>query len=385
MADSAVAITAGTGTNIDTRTEGTNSNHRQVIVIGDPATNAGVAPVDATAGLKVDLGADNDVTVSGTVTANLAAGTNNIGDVDVLSIVPGTGATALGKAIDSAAGATDTGVAILAIRDDSLSALTPAEGDYAPLRVSSTGALHITGAAAGTEYTEDVAATADPLGGMMMAVRRDTLSTSEVSADGDNIALKATSKGELHTRNLALEALVPALGQLASAASQSVVRASDAEPAHDAADSGIGTKIAAKAIASQHGLTLVAAADRTDLFAGLDGIQLTRPHTNLESIVTGNASNTDGTSTSCIATAGAGVKQYLTSVVLTNTSSSMIYVELKSGTTVKATIPLPATSGAIFNPPVPLPPNAADEAWSFDPSAATSTVYCTMIGFKSKI
>jgi len=72
MADTAVAITAGTGTNIDTRTEATNGNHRQVIVIGDPATNAGVAPVDATAGLKVDLGADNDI--SGTVTAN--AGTN---------------------------------------------------------------------------------------------------------------------------------------------------------------------------------------------------------------------------------------------------------------------------------------------------------------------
>lgn len=72
MADSQVAVTAGTGTNIDTRTEATNGHHRQVVVLGDPATNAGVAPVDATAGLKVDLGTDNDIT--GTVTAN--AGTN---------------------------------------------------------------------------------------------------------------------------------------------------------------------------------------------------------------------------------------------------------------------------------------------------------------------
>lgn len=55
MADSSVAITAGSGTTIDTRTEGTNSHHRQVIVIGDPATNAGVAPVDATNGLTVAL------------------------------------------------------------------------------------------------------------------------------------------------------------------------------------------------------------------------------------------------------------------------------------------------------------------------------------------
>lgn len=64
MADTAVEITTGTGTNIDTRTEATNGNHRQVIVVGDPSTNAGVAPVDATAGLKVDLGADNDVTMA---------------------------------------------------------------------------------------------------------------------------------------------------------------------------------------------------------------------------------------------------------------------------------------------------------------------------------
>ena len=72
MADTAVAITAGSGTNIDTRTEGTNGNHRQVVVLGDPATNAGVAPVDATAGLKVDLGADNDVTFTKAAAASIS-------------------------------------------------------------------------------------------------------------------------------------------------------------------------------------------------------------------------------------------------------------------------------------------------------------------------
>jgi len=87
--------------------------------------------------------------VSGTemqvdIVAALPAGTNNIGDVDVLSIVPGTGATNLGKAIDAAGGATDTGVVPLAIRDDALSALTPVEGDYVPLRTGSTGALWVT-------------------------------------------------------------------------------------------------------------------------------------------------------------------------------------------------------------------------------------------------
>lgn len=80
MADTAVAVTAGSGTNIDTRTEATNGNHRQVVVLGDPSDNSGVAPVDATAGLKVNLGTDNDVTVTGTVTADLGATDNAVLD-----------------------------------------------------------------------------------------------------------------------------------------------------------------------------------------------------------------------------------------------------------------------------------------------------------------
>ena len=86
MADSTIAVTAGSGTSVDTRTEGTNGNHRQVIVIGDPATNAGVAPVDVTAGLKVYLGVDNDVTNAGTFAtqATLQTGTNTIGNVGLI-------------------------------------------------------------------------------------------------------------------------------------------------------------------------------------------------------------------------------------------------------------------------------------------------------------
>lgn len=47
--------------------------------------------------------------------------------------------------------------------------------------------------------TEDAAAASNPIGIPLMAVRRDTLSTSEVSADGDIVAAKATSKGKIWT------------------------------------------------------------------------------------------------------------------------------------------------------------------------------------------
>lgn len=131
------------------------------------------------------------------IASAIPAGTNNIGDVDVLSVVPGTGATNLGKAIDSAAGATDTGVAPLFVRDDSLSALTPVEGDYVPGRVDANGALHVRVSAGGVAgIAEDSAAAGGEEGVMMLAVRRDAAS-SGVSADGDFAALSVTSDGSL--------------------------------------------------------------------------------------------------------------------------------------------------------------------------------------------
>lgn len=56
MADSSIAITAGSGISVDTRTEATNSEHRQVIVVGDPSANAGVAAVLNVAPAATDYG-----------------------------------------------------------------------------------------------------------------------------------------------------------------------------------------------------------------------------------------------------------------------------------------------------------------------------------------
>jgi hypothetical protein len=68
----------------------------------------------------------------------------DIGDVDVTSIVPGTGATNLGKAEDAAHSSGDTGVMALAVRNDVLEALGGSDGDYASLQVTKTGALNVT-------------------------------------------------------------------------------------------------------------------------------------------------------------------------------------------------------------------------------------------------
>jgi hypothetical protein len=77
------------------------------------------------------------------VVASLPAGTNNIGDVDVLSIIPGTGATNLGKAEDAAHASGDTGVMMLAVRKDTAAASSGTSGDYEPLQTTATGALRV--------------------------------------------------------------------------------------------------------------------------------------------------------------------------------------------------------------------------------------------------
>jgi hypothetical protein len=66
--------------------------------------------------------------------------------------------------------------------------------------IAVTGVPITSGGGGGTQYTEDAAAAANPVGNMGIARRKDTLSASEVSADGDNIALNATSKGELYVK-----------------------------------------------------------------------------------------------------------------------------------------------------------------------------------------
>ena len=119
--------------------------------IGKLAANSGVdiGDVDVTSLPSIPTGTNSIGTVgldSGTnAIGKLVANSGvDIGDVDVTSIVPGVAATNLGKAIQSAQGTTDTGVAALVVRNDTLADLSGADGDYSPLQVNATGALYTT-------------------------------------------------------------------------------------------------------------------------------------------------------------------------------------------------------------------------------------------------
>jgi hypothetical protein len=159
-----------------------------------PASGAGADGDYAT----LNLSSSGRLYTSATIDTALPAGSNAIGNIGTIttSITPGTAAANLGKAIDSAAGGTDTGVALLAVRDDALATLTPADGDYTVLRVSSTGALWVNVVNGIQSIAEDTASAGGEDGLAILAVRRDSASAG-VSADGDFAFLSTDSNGNL--------------------------------------------------------------------------------------------------------------------------------------------------------------------------------------------
>jgi hypothetical protein len=159
------------------------------------------------------------------------------------------------------------------------------------------------------------------------------------------------------------------------------------DAAHDAAAAGNPLLIGAKAETALSGVTAVADGDATVLYAGADGVLITRPYCGLEDILSGVDTDSAGDSTSVIAAQGAGIRTYVTSVIVKNTHASTdAYIDLRDGTagSVLATIPAPAAGGAVVSFPVPLR-FTANTAVAVDPSAAVSTIITTVIGFKAAV
>ncbi len=228
-----------------------------VLVAGDDGTNA--VPLQLSGSdLKITL--DSEAVVLGAGTAEigkLAAGTAaigklaantgvDIGDVDILTVIPGTGASNLGKAEDAVHGSGDVGVMALVVRNDTLATLAGADGDYAPLQVNASGALFIQEGAAldvsAATVTVDLGANNDvtvtgaaltalqlidnPVavlgtatytetttsGSIVGAVRNDTLAAL-AGTDNEIAPLQVNASGALYT---VLAAGTAAIGKLAA-------------------------------------------------------------------------------------------------------------------------------------------------------------------------
>lgn len=148
--------------------------------------------------VTVDLGANNDVTVTNATAANLKA--EVVGTGTFVTQVNGDALTALQLidnivlVEDAAASGGESGIMPLAVRKDSAGTLASADGDFTPLQVDASGSLRVTGGGGGTEYTEDAAAAADPVGTSLILIRKDT-PAAITSADGDNVAMRGSDYG----------------------------------------------------------------------------------------------------------------------------------------------------------------------------------------------
>lgn len=115
----------------------------------------------------------------------------------ISSVVPGTGATNLGKAEDAVAASGDVGVFALAVRRDAPTS-SAAAGDYHEVQVDALGRLWVTG----TQAEDAVAGTGDT-GHFALAIRRDTPVAD--AAAGDYTGLHVNALGYLRVIDVADE------------------------------------------------------------------------------------------------------------------------------------------------------------------------------------
>ena len=123
----------------------------------------------------------------------------DIGDVDILSIIPGVGATNLGKAESATHVTGDTGVAVWGVRNDA-ETLLAADGEYIPFMMSSAGRVLVEtqGGAGGTSETDSDPFTVAtdlyvPVGGIF-----DDVAPGDLT-EGDGGAVRMSAVREMYT------------------------------------------------------------------------------------------------------------------------------------------------------------------------------------------
>ena len=149
----------------------------------------------------IQVDANGNVVITGTVTANLSATDNTVLD-NIATSVANIDTNLGGTHVDDAAftAATSDGVPAMGF----FSADTVDAGDAGCLAMDASRRLLVSievdnaSIGGGTEYTEDAAAAADPVGGVQILVRDDT--PVSIAADGDNVARRGTEYGAAYSQ-----------------------------------------------------------------------------------------------------------------------------------------------------------------------------------------
>ncbi len=156
--------------------------------------------------------------------------------------------------------------------------------------------------------------------------------------------------------------------------------------AHDAADSGNPTKIGGRARSSE--IAAVANNDRSDLLTDLVGKLIVLPYANPENFVSGaiTSAMTGTTSTSLIAAPASGLRNYITTIIVSNSHATIgtdIVIQDGSGGTTLLTIPAAAVyGGAAITLPTPLrQPTTATAIYCANVTTGASTKV-SAVGYK---
>lgn len=156
--------------------------------------------------------------------------------------------------------------------------------------------------------------------------------------------------------------------------------------AHDSADSGAPIKVGGRASSAE--ITPVTTGDRADFITDLAAKQIVMPYANNENFVSGaiTTAMTATTSTSLIAAPAAGLRNYITTIIVSNSHATVgtdIIIQDGSGGTTLMTIPAAAVyGGAVINLPVPLrQPTTATAIFCANVTTGASTKV-SAVGYK---
>lgn len=229
-----------------------------------------------------------------------------------------------------------------------------------------------------------------------LAVTQSTEDKAVLAAVNTNLGTSADAASATGSLSAKLRAIATATGSTAldkgvGTGGVSTLRVAvdssqiQATVAHDAVDSGDPLKVGGKATSAEP--AAVASGDRANFITDLVGKLITLPYANPENFVSGaTASMTATTSTSLIAAPGAGLRNYITSVVVSNSHATVgtdVHLQDGSGGTVLMVIPAAAVyGGATINLPVPLRQPTANTALFCVNATTGAATRVSAVGYK---
>ncbi len=334
-----------------------NIGNVDIVTVPAPLSTAGNGTAATAHRVTIASDSTGQVTLAAGSAAigKLAANSGvDIGDVDVTTVTPGTGATNLGKAEDAAHSTGDVGVMVLGIRDDTLSVFSGAENDYEPFHMTAAGRLYVSATVdaalpAGTNNIGDVdvlsiAAGDNNIGNVDIVTVPAPLSTAGngTAATAHRVTIASDSTGQV-----VLAAGSAAIGKLAANSGVDIgdVDVTTVTPGTAAANLG-KAEDAAHASGDTGVMALAVRKDTAAALAGTDGDYaalevdangrlhvLNLPFERTITVVTGTAASSGDNS--LIAAPGVGVKIVVCGFVIQNESSTATTLILRDGTTSK--------------------------------------------------